>query len=119
MKSLIIIAHGSRKEISNNEVLEIVKEVKSIDTNYTFVEPAFLEFASPTLEDSAIKSINNNCLEVYIYPYFLNSGRHVTSDIPEEVNLLKEKYPNVKFTVLPHFGQSAKINEIILSDTDI
>ena len=119
MKSLIIIAHGSRKEVSNNEVLEIVKQVKNSKTNYSIIEPAFLEFANPTLEDSVIKSINNNCLEVYVYPYFLNSGRHVTSDIPEEVDLLKEKYPKVTFTVLTHFGQSLKINEIILSDTNI
>jgi sirohydrochlorin cobaltochelatase len=119
MKSLIIIAHGSRKEISNNEVLEIVNQVKNSETNYTLVEPAFLEFASPTLEDSVKTSIDKNCLEIFIYPYFLNSGKHVTADIPDEVTLLKEKYPQIKFTVLTHFGQSAKINEIILSDTDI
>ena len=119
MKSLIIIAHGSRKEISNNEVLEIVQQVKNNETKYSLVEPAFLEFATPTLEDSVKKSIVNNCLEIYIYPYFLNSGRHVTADIPNEVDTLTKKYPQVTFTVLPHFGQSLKINQIILSDTDI
>jgi len=119
MKSLIIIAHGSKKSISNNEVLEIVSQIKKNETNYNCIEPAFLEFAEPTLENSVKKSLDSDCSEIYIYPYFLNSGKHVTADIPNTVESLKEKYPHITFTILPHFGQSAKINEIILSDTDI
>ena len=65
------------------------------------------------------KSIDQNLLEIYIYPYFLNSGKHVTSDIPDTIKALKIKYHQVNFTMLPHFGESKKINEIILSDTDI
>lgn len=119
MKSLIIIAHGSRKEISNNEVLEIVTQVKNSETNYSLVEPAFLEFANPTLKECIEKSIQQNCLDISIYPYFLNSGRHVTSDIPKAVESLQNTYPQIKITILPHFGQSLKINQIILSDTNI
>ena len=119
MKSLIIIAHGSRKETSNIEVIDIVNQIKNSETTYSLVEPAFLEFAAPTLEESVKKSLDQNLLEIYIYPYFLNSGKHVTSDIPDEIETLKIKYPQVNITMLPHFGESKKINEIILSDTDI
>lgn len=119
MKSLIIIAHGSRKETSNIEVVNIVNQIKNNETSYSLIEPAFLEFAAPSLEDSVKKSIEENLLEIYIYPYFLNSGKHVTSDIPDTIKTLKIKYPQVDFTMLPHFGESKKINEIILSDTDI
>ena len=119
MKSLIIIAHGSRKETSNIEVIDIVNQIKNSKTSYTLVESAFLEFASPSIEDSVKKSIDLNLIEIYIYPYFLNSGKHVTSDIPDTIKILKLKYPQVNFTILPHFGESKKINEIILSDTEI
>ena len=119
MKSLIIIAHGSRKETSNNEVLEIVNQVKISETNYALVEPAFLEFAHPTLEECVKKSLQKNSFDIFIYPYFLNSGRHVTTDIPDAIQSLEKSYPQIKFTLLPHFGQSLKINQIILSDTNI
>ena len=119
MKSLIIIAHGSRKKTSNSEVTEIVNQIKNSETSYTLVEPAFLEFATPSIEESVKKSIDQNLLEIYIYPYFLNSGKHVTSDIPDTIKELEIKYPQVNFTMLPHFGESKKINEIILSDTNI
>lgn len=119
MKSLIIIAHGSRKETSNIEVIDIVNQIKNSETSYSLVEPSFLEFATPSIEDSVKKSIDQNLLEIYIYPYFLNSGKHVTSDIPNTIKTLEIKYPLVNFTMLPHFGESKKINEIILSDIDI
>jgi len=119
MKSLIVIAHGSKKDVSNNEVLEIVKQIKQSKTQYALIEPAFLEFATPSIDKSVQKSVDNNHLEIFIYPYFLNSGKHVTSDIPNAIKKLEIKYPKAKFTILPHFGQSNKINKIILSDTSL
>jgi len=119
MKSLIVIAHGSKKKNSNNEVIEIVKQIKKSKTQYLLIEPAFLEFATPSIEQSVKKSIDKNYLEIFIYPYFLNSGKHVTSDIPKAIKELEIKYPKAIFTILPHFGQSNKINQIILADTTI
>ena len=95
MKSLIIVAHGSKKEISNDEVKDIVNQIKSNDTDYTITEPAFLEFATPSIEQSVKNSINLECFEIYIYPYFLNSGKHVTSDIPNTIKKLSLKYQNI------------------------
>tara|TARA_B110000046_G_C12823898_1_gene326563 strand:+ start:168 stop:524 length:357 start_codon:yes stop_codon:yes gene_type:complete len=116
MKSLIIIAHGSKKATSNNEVLDIVNNIKKSITLYTIIEPAFLEFALPSLDNSIEICINKNSTDVDIYPYFLNSGKHVTVDIPDLIVEFKSKYPKIKFTILPHFGQSKTITDIILSD---
>ena len=119
MNSIIIIAHGSKKETSNNEVLEIVNQIKNSKTNYALIQAAFLEFASPSIEDSVKNSIDKNILNIFIYPYFLNSGKHVTTDIPDEIKELELKYKKANFKILKHFGQSKKINEIILSDINI
>ena len=119
MKSLIIIAHGSRKETSNSEVIKIVDDIKNSDTLYNNIESAFLEFATPTIEQSVKKCIEEKSQEIDIYPYFLNSGKHVTSDIPNVIEELKIKYLNIKFSILPHFGQSKTITKIILSDIGV
>lgn len=116
MKSLIIIAHGSKKKSSNNEVIDIVNNIKNSDTHYDIVEPAFLEFAIPNLEKSIEICIDKSSTDIDIYPYFLNSGKHVTVDIPDLIEKIKSKYPKTNFTVLPHFGKSKTITDIILSD---
>ena len=116
MKSLIIIAHGSKKEGSNNEVREIVNSIQTENTIYDKIEVSFLEFATPTLEQSVKKYIEEKSNDITIYPYFLNSGKHVTYDIPNKIKLLEQKYQDVTFTILPHFGCSESIKKIILSD---
>ena len=89
MKSLIIIAHGSKKKSSNDEVIEIVNNIKNSDTQYNIVEPAFLEFAIPNLEKSIKIFIDKSSTDIDIYPYFLNSGKHVTVDIPDLIEKFK------------------------------
>lgn len=42
MKSLIMIAHGSKKEKSNNEFSFLVKQIKESSQSYMKVEEAFL-----------------------------------------------------------------------------
>lgn len=116
MKSLIIIAHGSKKEKSNNEVREIVNSIQTENTLYDKIEVSFLEFATPTLEQSVKKCIEDKSYNITIYPYFLNSGKHVTYDIPYEIRLLKQKYQDIEFIILSHFGKSESIKKIILSD---
>ncbi|CAA6804505.1 MAG: Unknown protein [uncultured Sulfurovum sp.] len=113
MKSLIIISHGSKKEASNKEVIEIVNQVKNSSTVYENIQPAFLEFATPTIQESIEKCIQAGTHEINIYPYFLNSGKHVTKDIPETIEKLKVEYPTLIFNLLEHFGKSKRINEII------
>lgn len=119
MKSLIIIAHGSKKESSNDEVKKIVENVRKYKTSYTNIEVSFLEFESPSLEDSVKKCIELKSHQISIYPYFLNSGKHVTFDIPNTVEKLKTKYQKTSFLILPHFGKSESVTEIILSDINI
>ena len=115
-KSMIIVAHGSKKDSSNNEVSDIVKSVSKSNTQFKIVEEAFLEFAEPNLEKSVNICIKKGSMDISIYPYFLNSGKHVTVDLPRLVKDLKEKHPKVHFSLLPHFGQSKTITEIILTD---
>jgi sirohydrochlorin ferrochelatase len=116
MKSLVIIAHGSKKESSNDEVKKIVENIRKYNTSYLNIEVSFLEFESPSLEDSIKKCVDLKSHKICIYPYFLNSGKHVTFDIPNIVKELKTKYHKTIFLILPHFGKSKSVTNIILSD---
>ncbi|WP_321467747.1 CbiX/SirB N-terminal domain-containing protein [Halarcobacter sp.] len=119
MKALIIIAHGSKKELSNSEFISMVGNIKNKDNNYDFVEASFLELASPSIEDITNDLIRKGVKELNYYPFFLNSGRHVISDIPNIIDKLKNENPNLKFELLEHFGKSDFIEDIILRDINI
>lgn len=119
MNALIFIAHGSKKELSNNEFISMVENIKTKNNDYDFIEASFLELATPSIEECSNNLINKGARKIFYYPFFLNSGRHVISDIPEIVEILKKENPNVKFEILKHFGKSNHIEDIILKDISV
>jgi len=83
MNALIILAHGSRRHESNQEIKTLAKEVKIIAGNeYDVIEYAYLEVVEPTLLQSIASVVNRGVADITILPYFLNSGNHVKQDIP-------------------------------------
>ena len=116
MNGLIITAHGSKKEISNSEVLDLVMSINKDDTLFEEIEPAFLEFAIPSIENVVETFLEKGIEKVFIYPYFLNSGKHVTFDLPNIVEQLQKTHKTKEFILLPHFGVSSMISKIVLND---
>jgi sirohydrochlorin ferrochelatase len=106
--ALIIVAHGSRKASSNEEVKALGEKVKSLqDKRYALVMTAFLEFATPSLEESILFCVDKGASEIVILPYFLASGNHVTRDIPEVLQKIQALHPLVKITLKEHLGSSS------------
>ena len=106
-KALIIVAHGSRKASSNEEVKALSEKTRVLKMKeYTFVITSFLEFAEPSLKESILTCINKGIDEIVVLPYFLASGHHVTRDIPEVIESIKVSYPHVNITLKAHLGSS-------------
>jgi len=114
--AVILIAHGSKRSESNEEFIRLVKKIKEEDTRFEAVEYAFLELASPSIEDTIEKMHQMKMDEVYLYPYFLNSGKHVAVDIPNIAREMQVKIKDMKIEVLKHFGESQSIVKIISHD---
>lgn len=114
-KAIVLIAHGSKKQSSNDEFLNMVENMKD-KHNYAIMEAAFLELANPDIVSCVENLILNDIKKIDFYPFFLNSGKHVLIDIPNIIQELQKKYPQIDLTLLNHFGKSKKIEEIILND---
>ncbi|GIT99926.1 sirohydrochlorin cobaltochelatase [Sulfurovum sp. TSL6] len=113
-RALIIVAHGSRKNSSNEEVKALGEKVKSIqDKHYTLVMTSFLEFVTPSLEESILSCIDKGVSEIVILPYFLASGNHVTRDIPEVVQKIQASHPQVKITLKEHLGSASGMVKLL------
>jgi sirohydrochlorin cobaltochelatase len=115
--ALLLVAHGSKRSESNLEFKEPCKEIEIANaTAFERVEYAFLEFEEQSIERAVKKMHEQSVEKLYIYPYFLNSGKHVTIDIPDIVLNLRSVYIDMEIEVLSHFGSSKSIVSIISSD---
>ncbi len=115
LKALLLVAHGSRRAASNKEV-EILANALTLRATdqYDIVKAAFLELTTPTIEEAITECVEAGATTITILPYFLNSGIHVTTDIPNIVNQASAKYPHILINITPHFGQSEQMVELLL-----
>ncbi len=115
MNSLLIVAHGSRREASNNEIRALTEALQRKAANrFDDVGCAFLELAEPSIPDGISQCIEHGATHVTVFPYFLSAGRHVASDIPAEVNQMVREYPDVAITIAPYLGAAGAMSELIL-----
>lgn len=115
MKSLLIVAHGSRRQSSNQEVLDLAGQVAQQEGHdFDNVSAAFLEIAEPSIPDGLEHCVLEGASEIVIFPYFLAAGRHVVDDIPNEAAKVANKYPHVKFTIANYLGKSTEIPLLII-----
>lgn len=116
MPSLLIIAHGSRRAASNDEVRRLAEHVRAQpEQAYSHVEAAFLELAEPGIEDGLAALAEKGETEIVAFPYFLAAGTHVAQDIPKAIAGFSAAYPMVKVRVTPHLGASASLPATILN----
>ena len=113
MKAVLLISHGSHSPKTKQEVVSLIKHLKSLSGVGIF-ECAFLEIESPSIPEGIDICIGQGATDVTILLNFLNSGRHVDEDIPRIVNEAKQKYPNVKFRITSPIGQHPKIDGLFV-----
>ncbi len=120
MRSLIIAAHGSRKEESNREVAGIVGRIsqKSSLKSYDDVDHAFLQMAEPLLKNKILEKIESGAKEIVIFPFFIGSGSHILIDIPNLVNEFNKRFPTVEFTLTKHLGMLEAIEDVIINEVE-
>ena len=104
MKALLLIAHGSRKKSSNQEVADLAEKLKQQASPFALVTHGFLELTAPKVPDAVAELVKDGATDVTILPYFLAAGMHVTEDLPELLSEAKASYPQVTFTLLQHLG---------------
>jgi len=116
MKALLLIAHGSRRKQSNDEVVVLAEKLKqTCSEQYEIVESGFLELADTLIPDGIKKCVDAGATSIVVLPYFLNSGRHVVEDIPHEVNETRPLYPTVDIKIAPHLGSSELMMELLIT----
>lgn len=115
MKSLLLVAHGSRRAASNDEVRTLTQRLaERAGERYHKVDCAFLELAEPSIPDGIQRCIDAGASEVVVLPYFLSAGRHVAEDIPGEVKIKQDEHPDIAIRIAPYLGEAQAIPDVLL-----
>ncbi len=103
MKALILLAHGSRNSTAYREVKGLADAVGR-ELPETTVLHAFLDMREPSLPEALEQVVHAGATRVDVLPLFLNSGNHVTRDIPDMIQEARRKRPSVEVNLLRHVG---------------
>ncbi len=83
-KGVLLVAHGSRREEANRELLSLLERLRSY-YHTSLIEAGFMELASPGIDEAVERLMDQEVEEVVVLPFFLFSGMHTTKDIPRMV----------------------------------
>lgn len=113
--TLLIVAHGSRRQASNDEVRALASRLSAVrHPEIGDVEVAFLELAEPSIAEGLANCVGKGAREIVVFPYFLAAGTHVAADIPEEIETFRAQHQHIKVSVTPHLGAAPNLPFTIL-----
>lgn len=92
----LLIAHGTRDKEGENAFFKFVGEFQRAFPNRK-VEPAFLELSRPSISEGIEACVKGGAEEIFVLPLMLFPGRHISQDIPLEIQAAKRRFPEVDF----------------------
>ena len=115
LEALLLVAHGSRKEIANQEVRDLAASIEKHSAScFEAVVPAFLEFAQPDIGAGVDYCIKLGAKKITVVPYFLSAGAHVNRDVPRQIEVANLRYPEIDLHVTQHFGATDSIVKSVI-----
>jgi sirohydrochlorin ferrochelatase len=110
--ALLLIAHGSRHEDANADLLHAVTALRGLP-DCELVEAAYLELAEPDIDQAAQHCVAAGADRVILLPYFLSAGVHVTRDLQEASQRLAARHPAVRFSLAEPIGRHPLLLDIL------
>jgi sirohydrochlorin ferrochelatase len=111
--AILLMAHGSRIAAANEAAYEIAEMIRAAST-FEIVEVAFREMHPPNIQSAIDRCVAQGAERILLMPYFLFVGAHVLEDLPAEMTLAKQRYPQVEFAMGNHLGAHRKLAEIVI-----
>ena len=104
----LLVAHGSRRPKGNRAIRELAKRLNTTVAYWS---------TPPDIETQVISLMQQGCQYLTILPYFLFAGG-ITDAIIHRTEELAERFPKVKFRLLPTLGATDEIADIAIALID-
>jgi sirohydrochlorin ferrochelatase len=109
---VILVDHGSRRDESNQMLLEVVDAFRN-HANWQIVEPAHMELAEPSIGTAFARCVEQDANLVVVFPYFLAPGKHWHEDIPRLAAEAAAAHPGVCHVVAAPLGLHQLMLQVI------
>jgi sirohydrochlorin ferrochelatase len=111
--ALLLIAHGSRNAVANDDLLALAGALRQAGP-YSPVEASFLELAEPTIDAAGRRCVLQKAERVILLPYFLSAGVHVRRDLQNQRDRLAREFSTVEFILAEPIGRHSLLCEVVL-----
>jgi sirohydrochlorin ferrochelatase len=118
--AILYICHGSRDIAAQKEADAFIKACMK-DNIEIIQEYAFLELASPTLEEAFLACVKRGATNIIVAPVLLLRAAHAKRDIPTELAQIRCLYPKVNILYASPFGVHPSMVDLLskrLSETN-
>ena len=112
MDGVLVLAHGSRRK-ETEETLDLLVRKAKQKTGNELIHSAFLQFSEKDLNMGIDGLVSEGATSIVVVPLFIFEGVHVTEDIPNELELIRNKYPNIDIKLSESLGADDRIADII------
>lgn len=112
LKALIIFAHGAR-DPRWAEPFQRLQSALEQQASGVCIRLAFLELMTPDLASVAEEVIGLGAQQLVIVPAFLGQGGHVRRDLPELVQALRQRWPNIPIHLAQAVGEDPEVLQAV------
>ena len=109
---LVLLAHGSKDPRWREPFERIARELEG-ELGKGHVRLAYMEFTGPTLMDVAAECASQSLLNLRVLPLFMAVGAHLIHDIPQQIEAVRGKYPELAVRVLAPIGEDGRLVRLI------
>lgn len=112
-KAVIILGHGSRNKLAQQDFLDFVQAVKQEQLSLR-IEHASMELSPPNIPSVISKLYNEGIRSIVVVPFFLFRGMHIVNDIPKIIEEQKVKYSNLDIVMGKVLLPDGRLKQVVI-----
>ncbi|GIX25373.1 MAG: CbiX/SirB N-terminal domain-containing protein [Caldimonas manganoxidans] len=101
---IVLLAHGARDPAWARPFEAVRARLAELQPQAA-VALAYLEFMSPDLLQAGQALAAQGCTAVRVVPLFLGTGGHVRKDLPQLIEQLRQRHPDVRWVLAPAISE--------------
>ena len=110
-RCLVLMAHGSRDPRWRGTFECLYEYVRTrFGQN---IKLAYMEFVGPTLMDIARECHAEGVRSLRVLPLFMAGGAHVATDIPEQMQQVRDALPDIQIEAMAPIGEDPRMFAVI------
>jgi sirohydrochlorin ferrochelatase len=113
MLGLLLIDHGSRRELANRQLDDMAAQVRLLRP-HDLVAVSHLEICSPLVPEAIQDLVSKQIRIIHALPYFLSDGRHSQLDLPRLCQQARDLHRDLTIHLHPVLGPHRLLAQLLL-----